>query len=103
ITGVGPSGGPIRGERRRSALLVAGAGAAAGAAGGALLAIRRRGRRPIPRRRPTSTQAISPAGAMAKAAELMALPQVQRRDEAITFAQTHVTSVELLLKGELYF
>ena len=40
---------------------------------------------------------------MAKAAELMALPQVQRRDEAITFAPTHVTSVELLLKGERYF
>jgi cardiolipin synthase len=103
MTDGGASAGPIRGKRRRSALLVAGAGAAAGAAGGALLAIRRRGRRPIPRRRPTSTQAISPAGAMAKAAELMALPQVQRRDEAITFAPTHVTSVELLLKGERYF
>ena len=87
------------GKRRRSALLIAGAGAV----GGAVVAVRRRGRRAIPRRRPTSVEAISPAGAMAKAAELMALPQVQRRDEAITFAPTHVTSVELLLKGERYF
>jgi cardiolipin synthase len=86
------------GKAKRSALLVA----AAGAAGGAV-AVARRGRRATTRRHPASTAPISPAGARAKAAELLALSQIRRRDEAITFAPTHVTSVELLLKGQRYF
>jgi cardiolipin synthase len=88
----------MAGKRRRSALLLAGAGAVGGA-----VAAARRGRRERTRRRPTSTEPVSPAGARDRAAALMALDQVRRRDEAITFAPTHVTSVELLLKGERYF
>jgi cardiolipin synthase A/B len=86
------------GKAKRSALIVA----AAGAAGGAV-AVARRGRRATARKRPASLEPVSPPGARARAAELMALPQIRRRDEAITFAPTHVTSVELLLKGERYF
>ena len=90
--------GPIAGKGRKSALVVAGAGAV----GGTVLAARR-GRRERSSKRPSSTEPISPEGARAKAAELLALPQIRRRDEAITFAPTHVTSVELLLKGKRYF
>jgi cardiolipin synthase len=88
----------MSGKAKKSAVVVA----AAGAAGGAV-AVARRGRREIVRKRPTSTEAVSPEGARAKAAQLLALPQIRRRDEAITFAPTHVTSVELLLKGHRYF
>ena len=33
----------------------------------------------------------------------MSLTRIRRRDEAITFAPTSVTSVELILKGRRYF
>jgi cardiolipin synthase A/B len=88
----------MSGKAKKSAIVVA----AAGAAGGAV-AVARRGRREIVRKRPASTERVSPEGARAKAAQLLALPQIRRRDEAITFAPTHVTSVELLLKGHRYF
>jgi cardiolipin synthase len=88
----------MAGKRRRSALLLGGAGAVGGA-----VAVARRGRRATTRKQPASTEPITPVGARAKAAELMVLPQIRRRDEAITFSPTQVTSVELLLKGRRYF
>jgi cardiolipin synthase A/B len=90
--------GLMASKRRRSALVVAGAGAVGG-----VVAVTRRGLREAARRRPTSIEAISPDGARTKAAQLLALGQIHRRDEAMTFAPTQVTSVELLLKGERYF
>src|SRR5690348_5703524 len=64
-----PSGAALMaGKRRRSALVVAGAGAVGG-----VVAVTRRGLRETARRRPTSTQAISPEGAKTKAAQLLAL------------------------------
>ncbi|MFL5750811.1 MAG: phospholipase D-like domain-containing protein [Chloroflexota bacterium] len=86
----------MHGTPRRTALIVAGAGAIGGA-----VAVAQRRRREA--RSPASSDPISPAGARDKAAELLALPRIRRRDEAITFAPTTVTSVELLLKGERYF
>jgi cardiolipin synthase A/B len=85
------------GKRRRSTVIVV--AGAAGAAGGAVAVARR----DVFRKRPASTEAVSPENAPARAAELLALPQIRRRDEAITFAPTHATSVELLLKGKRYF
>jgi cardiolipin synthase len=85
---------------KRSALIVAGASAVGGA-----VAVARRGRRGQagwsgPAARPDP---VTPASARDRAAELMALPQIHRRDEAIAFAPSTVTSVELLLKGQRYF
>jgi len=46
---------------------------------------------------------VTPEGARERAAELLAMPRIRRRDEAITFAPTTVTSVEILLYGRRYF
>ncbi len=46
---------------------------------------------------------MTPATARERAAELLALPEIRRRDEAITFAPTTVASVEILLHGRRYF
>jgi cardiolipin synthase len=46
---------------------------------------------------------VTPEGARERAAELLALPRIRRRDEAITFAPTTVSSVEILLHGRRYF
>jgi cardiolipin synthase len=46
---------------------------------------------------------VTPEGARERAAELLALPRIRRRDEAITFAPTSVASVEILLHGRRYF
>jgi cardiolipin synthase len=54
-------------------------------------------------KRPAQIVAVTPARAGDRAAELMALSQIHRRDEAITFEPTTVTSVELLLHGRRYF
>ena len=86
------------GKARRSALLAAGAGAVGGA-----VAVARRGRRERHRPPVPSGDPIDPAGARPKAAQLLALPRIRRRDEALTFAPTTVTSVELLLHGRNYF
>ncbi|HET9346960.1 MAG TPA: phosphatidylserine/phosphatidylglycerophosphate/cardiolipin synthase family protein [Candidatus Limnocylindrales bacterium] len=85
---------------KRAAVLVAGAGAAVGAAA----AVARRARRPGAwAGPPVSAGPVSPVGAQDTAAALMALSQIRRRDEAITFAPTTVSSVELLLHGRRYF
>jgi cardiolipin synthase A/B len=87
-------------KARKRAALIAGAGAAVGGAA----AVARRTRRPGAwSGAPTSTELITPAGARDKAAQLMALGQIRRRDEAISFAPTTATSVELLLHGRRYF
>ena len=87
------------GRAKQSALIVAGAGVV----GGAVAAVRRARRPGAWSGAPASTDPITPEGARDKAAELMALAQIRRRDEAITFAPTTVTSVELLLHGRRYF
>jgi cardiolipin synthase len=46
---------------------------------------------------------VTPEGARERAAELLVLPRIRRRDEAITFAPTTVSSVEILLHGRRYF
>jgi cardiolipin synthase len=46
---------------------------------------------------------VTPDAARARAAELLALPRLRRRDEAITFAPTSIASVEILLHGRRYF
>ncbi|HEX5015019.1 MAG TPA: phosphatidylserine/phosphatidylglycerophosphate/cardiolipin synthase family protein [Candidatus Limnocylindrales bacterium] len=88
----------IPGGKKRAALVAAGAGAGAAGGAAAVAVQRRRGSRG-----PTNAEAVTPAGARDRAAELLALPRIRRRDEAITFAPTTVTSVELILKGERYF
>jgi cardiolipin synthase len=88
------------GKAKRSALLVAGAGAV----GGAVAVAQRARRRGAPSPEVTGEPApVTPDGARDKAAELLALPRIRRRDEAMTFAPTTVTSVELLLHGRRYF
>ena len=88
------------GKAKRSALLVAGAGAV----GGAVAVAQRARRRGAPSSEARGEPApITPDGARDKAAELLALPRIRRRDEAMTFAPTTVTSVELLLHGQRYF
>jgi cardiolipin synthase len=84
--------------KKRSAAVVAGASAATGAA-----VVAARSRRSRFSRAPTNHAGVTPGDARDRAAELMALPRIQRRDEAITFAPTSVTSVELILKGRRYF
>ena len=84
--------------KKRAALVVAGAGAGAAGGAAAVAAQRRRGSRS-----PTNPEPVTPGGARERAAELLALTRIRRRDEAITFAPTSVTSVELILKGERYF
>jgi cardiolipin synthase len=86
----------IPGKRKRAALVAASAGAAGGAA--VVATQRRRGSRA-----PTNADPVTPAGARDRAAVLMSLTRIRRRDEAITFAPTSVTSVELILKGQRYF
>jgi cardiolipin synthase len=88
----------MTGKTRRSAVLVAGAGAV----GGAIAVARRTGRRGTGRG-PVATEPVTPEGARAKAAELLALDRIRRRDEAMSFAPTTVESVELLLHGRRYF
>src|SRR4051794_11269835 len=83
---------------KRSAVVVAGAGAVGGA-----VAVAHRARRGRSATAGAGASAVTPAGARAKAAELLSLPQIRRGDEAITFAPTSVTSVELMLKGHRYF
>jgi len=56
-----------------------------------------------PRRAPVRPEPVTPETARAIAAELMALPSIRRRDEALTFAPTSVASVEILLHGRRYF
>ena len=85
---------------KRSALIVAGAGAVGGAVAVARRSRRGEAGRGGPAVRP---EPVTPASARERAGELMALPQIHRRDEAITFAPSTVTSVELLLKGLRYF
>jgi cardiolipin synthase len=87
------------GKAKRSVLLVAGAGAVSGAAAVAHRVRRRNGSG----RHAAPAEPITPAGARDKAADLLALPRIRRRDEAMTFAPTTVTSVELLLHGRRYF
>ncbi len=54
-------------------------------------------------RRPVRTEPVTPDAARARAGELLALPRIRRRDEAITFAPTPISSVEILLYGRRYF
>jgi cardiolipin synthase len=81
--------------------------AAATAAGGAVLAagavVRRRGRFLRDRRAPVRPEQVTPETARDRAAVLMALPRIRRRDEALTFAPTVASSVEILLHGRRYF
>src|SRR4051794_24083513 len=55
------------------------------------------------RRRPVRPEPVTPESARERAAELLALPRIRRRDEAISFAPTTVSSVEILLHGRRYF
>ena len=89
----------MRGKVKGSALIAAGIGAVGGT-----VAVVRRGRRDH-RRAPGQPppEPITPSAARDKAAELLALPRIRRRDEAMSFAPTTVTSVELLLHGRRYF
>jgi cardiolipin synthase len=91
-------------RRRTAAALAAGVGTAAVAA---VAAIRRRraadGLPARPRRAPVRPEPVRPADARVRAAELLALPRIRRRDEAMTFAPTTVTGVEILLHGRRYF
>jgi cardiolipin synthase len=89
--------------RRRTILVVT--AATAGATVGARRAI---GARPTlrPRRRvtfPSGPDALTPAMTHARATELLAIPRIQRRDEAMTFAPTTLSSIEPLLHGRRYF
>jgi cardiolipin synthase len=58
---------------------------------------------PAARRQPVRPEPVTPDAARARAAELLALPRIRRRDEAITFAPTSIASVEILLHGRRYF
>ncbi len=85
---------------RRTAAIAAGVGAAAGAAG---VAVRQRRAQVAARRAPVRTASVTPESARGVAAELLALPSIRRRDEALTFAPTRATTVEVLLHGRRYF
>jgi cardiolipin synthase A/B len=86
------------GRMKRSALVAAGASAVGGA-----VAVARAARGRGNGRGPASTEPITPQGAREKAAQLLALGRIRRRDEAMSFAPTTVESVELLLHGRRYF
>ena len=84
----------------RTAAAVTAVGGAAVAAGAAV----RQGRNWLRNRRaPVRPEAITPETARDRAAVLLALPRIRRRDEALTFAPTVATSVEILLHGRRYF
>jgi len=88
---------PRPGRRAAAVTVVGGAAVAAGAA------VRQGRNRLRDRRAPVRPEAITPETARDRAAVLLALPRIRRRDEALTFAPTVATSVEILLHGRRYF
>jgi cardiolipin synthase A/B len=88
---------PRPGRKAATASALGGAALAAGAV------VRRRGRFLRDRRAPLRPELVTAETARDRAAVLMALPRIRRRDEALTFAPTVATSVEILLHGRRYF
>ena len=60
-------------------------------------------RRPTRITFPPGADAITPAQAATRAEDLLGLPAIHRRDEALSFAPTSVTAVEPLVHGWRYF
>ncbi len=85
---------------KRTAVVLAGVG---GATVATRAALRRRRAILAERRAPVRPDPVTPDTARERAAELLALPAIRRRDEAMTFAPTTLTSVEILLHGRRYF